>query len=70
MCWYAGVIVETEGNVRKMQKRALFHHKKIKKDTPNLTSPYVHSLFTIFLIKQVFEKNKSPRAASGSRTQI
>ena len=33
------VIVETEGSVRKMQKRALFYYKKVKKGTPNLTSP-------------------------------
>ena len=33
------VIVETEGSVRKMQKRALFHYKKVKKGTPSLTSP-------------------------------
>ena len=48
-----GVIVETEGSIWKMQKRALFHYKKSKKDTPNLTFPCVHSLFTIFLIKPV-----------------
>ena len=46
-----GIILETEGSVRKIQKRALVHYKKIKKGTPNLTSPYVHSLFTIVLIK-------------------
>ena len=34
----SGVIVETEGSVRKMQKRALFYYKKVKKGTPNLTS--------------------------------
>ena len=65
----SGVIVETEGSVRKMQKRALFHNK-VKKGTPNLTSPYFHSLFIIFLMKQIFEKNKSSRAASRSRTQF
>ena len=65
-----GVIVETGGSVRKMQKRTLFHYRKVKKGTPNLTFPYVHSLFTIFLIKQIFEKNKSSRAASGGRTQF
>ena len=65
-----GVILETEGSVWKIQKRALFHYKKIKKGTPNLTSPYDHSLFTIVLIKQIFEKNRSSRAASGSRTQF
>ena len=68
--WRNRFIVETEGSVRKIQKRALFHYKKVKKGTPNLTSPYVHGLFTNFLIKQIFEKNKSSRAASGSRTQF
>ena len=33
------VIVETEGSVQKMQKRALVYYKKVKKGTPNLTSP-------------------------------
>ena len=66
----SGVIVETEGSVRKMQKRALFHNKKVKKGTPNLASPYFHSLFIIFSMKQIFEKNKSSRAVSRSRTQF
>ena len=66
----SGVILETEGSVRKIQKRALFQYKKVKKGTPNLTSPYIHSVFTIVLIKQIFEKNMSFRAASGSWTQF
>ena len=41
-----------------------------KKGTPNLTSPYVYSLFTFVLIKQIFLKNMSLRAASGIRTQF
>ena len=65
-----GVILETEDSVRKIQKGALFHYKKVKKGTPNLTSPYVHSFFTLVLIRQFFEKNTSSRAASGSRTQF
>ena len=65
-----GIILETEGSVQKILKRALVYYKKVEKGTPNLTSPYVHSLFTIVLIKQIFEKNKSSRAASGSRTQF
>ena len=56
--------------LEKIQKRALFHYKKVKKGTPNLTSPYIHSLFTIVLIKQIFEKNESSRAASRSQTQF
>ena len=65
-----GIILETEGSVWKIQKRALFPYKKIQKSTPNLTSPYVHSLFTIVSIKQIFEKNKPLRAVSGSQTQF
>ena len=52
----SGVILETEGSIWKIQKRTLFHYSKVKKGTPNLTSPYVHSLFTIVLKKQIFEK--------------
>ena len=66
----SGVTLETEGSFRKIQKRALFHYEKVEKGTPNLISPGVHSLFTAILMKQVFEKNKSSRATSGSRTQF
>ena len=66
----SGVILETEGSIQKMQKGHFFTSKKLKIGTPNLTSPYVHSIFTVVLIKQIFEKNKSLRAASGSRTQF
>ena len=52
-----GITLENEGSVQKILKRALFHYKKIKKGILNLTSPYVHSLLTIVLIKQIFEKN-------------
>ena len=54
-----GLILETEGSVQNIQERALFHHKKVKKGTLIFTAHYVHSLFTIVLIKQTFEKNKS-----------
>ena len=37
-----GVILGTEGSVWKIQKKALFHYKKVKKGTPNLTSPYAY----------------------------
>ena len=66
----SGIILETEGTVQKIQQRALLHYEKVKKATPNLTPAYVNSLLTIVLIKQIFEKNKSLRAASGSRTQF
>ena len=49
-----------QGQHLEYTKRALFHYKKIKKGTPNLTSPYDHSLFTIVLIKQIFEKIGHP----------
>ena len=51
-----GVILETEGSYPEDTKRALFYFKKVKKATPNLTSPYVHNHFTIVLIKPIFEK--------------
>ena len=62
-----GIILETEGSVQKILKRALFHYKKVKKCTPNLTSPYVHILFTIVLIKQIFEKISHQRQRLGVR---
>ena len=37
-------------------KKATFSLQKVKKGTPNLSYPYVHSLFTIVLIKLIFEK--------------
>ena len=37
-----GVILETEGSVWKIQKKALFLYKKVKKGTPNLASPYAY----------------------------
>lgn len=51
-----GVILETEGSYPEDTKRALFYFKKVKKATPNLTSPYVQNHFTIVLIKPIFEK--------------
>ena len=46
----------------------LFYYKTVKKSLPNLTSPYVHGLFTVVLMKQIFEKNKSLRAEVGGRS--
>ena len=43
----SGVILETEGSVQKIQRRALFHLSIVKKGAPNLTSLYVHSLLKI-----------------------
>ena len=53
------VILKTEGSIRKMQKRALFHCKTAKKGSPNLTSPYVHSLFTIVSLQNKLLKKIS-----------
>ena len=58
------------GQRPKDTKKGTFSLQKIKKGTPILASPYLYSLFTIVLIKQSFEKNKSLRAASRSRTQF
>ena len=52
---YAGVIVKTEGSVRKTQKDT-FSLQKVKNGTSNLRSLYVHGLSTIALIKQNFVK--------------
>ena len=51
-------------------KRAFLLYKKVKKGTPYLTFPYFHSLFTIVLTKQIFEQNKSSRAACRSQNQF
>ena len=67
---YAQAIADNSKEHLEDTKRALFHYKKVKKGTPNLTSLCVHSIFTIVLIKQIFEKNKSLRALSRSRTQF
>ena len=62
-----GVILETEGSYPEDTKRALFYFKKVKKATPNFTSPYVHNHFTIVLIKPIFEKKISHR---GQRPEV
>ena len=67
---YQEFFLETERSIWKVQKIILFPNKKVKNSTPNLASTYVHCLFATVLIKQVFEKSKSLRAASGRRTQF
>ena len=65
-----GVILETEGSIWKIQNRALFHYKKVKKGTPNLTSPYVHSLFTIVLIKVIEGRVLKPESVFFGKDQV
>ena len=66
----SGVILETEDSVRQMYKRALFlNYKKLIKKTPD-EQIYVHSIFSLLLIRQVFEKNKSSRTAFKSQRQF
>ena len=48
-----GVIVEIEGSIRKMQKRALFHYKKKLKRTPLIWPPPMEPLY-IFVFKKKF----------------
>ena len=43
---------------KRYKKGHFFTTKSKKKTTPTLTYPYVHDLFTTFLIKQNFEKKK------------
>ena len=42
------IILETEGSVPEIQKRALFHYRKVIKDTPNLTSPMFIASLQLF----------------------
>ena len=65
-----GVVSETEGCIWKIQKGHFFTMKQLKRAPLNLTSSYIHGLFTIVLIKQIFEKNKLLRAASRNWTQF
>ena len=62
------VILEIKGNIHPRYKRALFTINY--KGTSDLTSPYVHCIFSLILIKQIFEKSKSLRIASKSQTQF
>ena len=59
----SGVILETEGSIWKIKKGHFFTIKKLK-------ASYDHSLFATALIKQIFEKSMSLRAASGRQTQF
>ena len=52
-----GVILEIEGSIHQRYIRALFHCKKSIKHASDLSNPYVHSIFSLHLTKQIFEKN-------------
>ena len=67
---FSGVILEYEGSICQRHKRALFPYKKLQKGNSNLSNPYVRSIFTLLLIKQIFEKNKSMRPAFKRWTQF
>ena len=63
-----GVILEIEGSIRQRYEMVFFPIKIIK-CTSNLSNLYVHSIFTLLLIKQIFEK-KSFSAATKSWMQF
>ena len=49
-------------------KKRTFSLQKVKKSTPNLIYPYDHGLFTIVLIKKLFEKKK--KIHQGQRPEV
>ena len=52
-----GVILKTEGNVRRTpNKKGTFSLQKVKKGTPKLSSSYVLSSLQYYFDKQIFEK--------------
>ena len=63
---YTKVILEIEGSIWQRYKRALFPYEKLQKGTSDLSNPYVQSAFTLFLIKQIFQRKISLRAVSKS----
>ena len=67
---YSWVILEIGGTVRQVYKRALFPYKNLEENMSDSSNTHVHSIFKLLLIKQTFEKNKSLRAPSKSRTQF
>ena len=52
----SGIISEVEGSIQQKYKRTLFPYKKLLKGTTDFSNPYVHSIFTLLLMKPVFEK--------------
>ena len=76
MCYFVILASLSRGYCRNWGQRpeevkwAFFTTKKLKR-TPLICPPpmFIASLH-FFLIKQIFEKNNSSRAASGSRTQF
>ena len=48
--------MQIEGGAKKRSKRDLFLNKQLQKGTCDLSYAYVHIIFTLLLIKQIFEK--------------
>ena len=69
---YRDIIYDQPKNESFSKKTESYQHNKALAitGTSDLSYPYVHSIFTLLLIKQVFEKIKSLRAASEIRTQF
>ena len=51
-------------------KEHFISYKNLQKDTSDLSNLYIHSIFTLFLIKQTSEINKLLKTASQSRMQF
>ena len=56
-----GVIVEIEGSIGQRYKGHFFMMKKSIKGNSDLNNPYVHSMFPLLLIKQIFQKKPDHR---------
>ena len=66
---YSEVILETKGSVRERHKRALVTLQNYKRAPLILSYPNVLGIFTLILVKQIFQKFKSLRAVSESWMQ-
>ena len=58
----SGTIIEIESSIRKRCKRKIFPYTKPEKSISYFNNSYVYSIFTLLLIKNFFERNKSLRA--------
>ena len=66
---YSDVILEIKGSVRERHKRALVTLKNYKRAPLILSYSNVLSIFTLILVKQIFQKFKSLRAVPESWMQ-